>query len=529
METLLKAKEIYPVAFCREGDITVSIIDVHPAPKTIDILALTPAILNRQVGSLLAKMKSGCTVRLLTAKGLAALIWGRERKSFFVKFDQLAQFVESTAREDVADLFLAREIDWAPSVGMIIINGREPDGAALISIHTPDPTVSRNDKACLELSAATFPKFFEYFATQFRSLWSRAQAVEVTDDRGRWERLRASVSAESRALLKVVSDNSPEVKDFGFVIALAEEFRYFRRVMGEMVPEQDPANGQWYYTFECGGRRCVAVVLGKMGKTIAAQMVERLTHRFSIGTVVSIGIAGGVGKDARVGDVVVASQVDDYLHRSKAALGMGPAKPRDIIAASASAASPIPGEGTSPLTPPGRPGAGPPEDFELRMGGSVFPTTYSLVSDILHVEFTRPDLFKAWQEECTGRARGLLGDKFQDAQRHRAVRTVPDLHADDAHIASGDVVAAARPFIKWVQARDRNVVAVEMEAVGVISAAHAHLLPVRTLVVRGISDPSDDSKEELEALFEDRLREMAMVNATLLMKALLEGKVLPSI
>jgi nucleoside phosphorylase len=499
VERLLSARELFDVACCREGDLDQALLDVHPSPTTVDILALTPAILAKQRDLLLRRMKQGCSVRLLITRGMASLMWGGNQEGFLAKFDELAAFQGALGAEGLSDLFGVREMDWTPSVGMIVINGRSDDGVAWVSIHTPSPKSPSRDKTCLEFSRARSAKLFEFFAAEFRALWSEASAVSISDERSRWEALRTSVNEGTRRLLAVIAHKSPDVRDFGFVIAMSEEFRHFVSTMGPMECDRDERTGQHYYSFNCGKHRCVAILLGRMGKTSAAQMVERLTQRYSVGTIVNIGIAGGIGGDVRVGDVIVASQVDDYLHRAKAS----PAR----------LAPPLDGE----------------EDFVLRGGGAAFPTSYQLVSEIMHLEFSRPEVQQAWIGECEERARKALESSYEAAAGHLSVRCPPRLHADDVHLASGDVVTAAPRFIAWIRGRDRNVMAVDMEAGGVISAAHASLLPVRTLVVRGISDPSDESKEELEKVFGGQLREMAMTNACLLLKSLLMNNVLPGI
>lgn len=80
-------------------------------------------------------------------------------------------------------------------------------------------------------------------------------------------------------------------------------------------------------------------------------------------------------------------------------------------------------------------------------------------------------------------------------------------------------------FIKWLKDnRDRNYLALEMESGGILSAAHTR--DVATLVIRGISDYSDIAKAELDQVKGGALRRYAMINATLLLWALMEGQLL---
>jgi hypothetical protein len=247
MSSLLKAKTIYQIACSREDDIEVPLITSHPEPRFIDILALTPAVLTRQRDALLTSLKKGSSIRLLTTNGVASLMWGRKQRGIFIKFADLAKFQQIIDMERLSDLFQVREMDWTPSVGMIVVNGRDPDGVAWVSIYTPDPSSSSRDKTCMELSAEHSEVLFNFYAASFRALWVQASPSIVTDERAHWEMLRGSINGSVARFKTVIAENSPDVKDFGFVIAMAEEFRYFTSVMVDVTSEQDPRDGQWYY------------------------------------------------------------------------------------------------------------------------------------------------------------------------------------------------------------------------------------------------------------------------------------------
>ena len=59
--------------------------------------------------------------------------------------------------------------------------------------------------------------------------------------------------------------------------------------------------------------RCVASFAGKMGERKAALVTQRLLARWQPATVVVLGIAGGIDRDVRLGDVVAATLVESYL------------------------------------------------------------------------------------------------------------------------------------------------------------------------------------------------------------------------
>lgn len=64
-------------------------------------------------------------------------------------------------------------------------------------------------------------------------------------------------------------------------------------------------------------------------------------------------------------------------------------------------------------------------------------------------------------------------------------------------------------------------------AAGLAQAAHRRIDPVRTLVIRGISDLGDERKRELDRTDGGAIRRLAMRNATRFLWALLDAGILP--
>ncbi|MEX3957853.1 5'-methylthioadenosine/adenosylhomocysteine nucleosidase [Trinickia sp. EG282A] len=63
-----------------------------------------------------------------------------------------------------------------------------------------------------------------------------------------------------------------------------------------------------YHTGTVHGVPCV-VTLARVGKVAAAATAGALIHAFGVGKMVFTGVAGGVGRDVRVGDIVVADSL----------------------------------------------------------------------------------------------------------------------------------------------------------------------------------------------------------------------------
>jgi nucleoside phosphorylase len=226
----------------------------------------------------------------------------------------------------------------------------------------------------------------------------------------------------------------------------------------------------------------------------AALQTERLLTRWSPRTVVMLGIAAGIHSDVRVGDVVIASQVDNYLDSSRAEPGSTP------------------------------------EAFEFSLGGTVFHADFDFLTQVRNFEFAQEQAFTGWRQACAQELAELVPkEKVRTALVEKGlVREAPSML--DAHLASGPVVGAAQQFTEWLRSRrDRNLKALEMESAGLMAAAMRRVEPARTLIIRGISDYGDKRKKQLDKVGEGALRRYAMRNATCLLLRLMETGVLPGL
>jgi nucleoside phosphorylase len=306
----------------------------------------------------------------------------------------------------------------------------------------------------------------------------------------------APISA-SRITDMVSSKSSQPGLDLGVVIALPEEFREFLALLAvQPSAERDPETGQLNYTFEHPGtrHRCVATLIGEMNPGPAALQTERLLTRWSPRTLVMLGIAAGIHADVRVGDVVIASQVDNYLDSSKAQPGSTP------------------------------------ETFEFSLGGTAYQADFDFLTQVRNFEFTQAQAFARWHQACAQELTELVpNEKVRTALVKRGlVRDTPSMM--DAHLASGPVVGAAQQFSEWLRRkRDRNFKALEMESAGLMSAAMRRVEPARTLIIRGISDYGDKRKKQLDKMGDGALRRYAMRNATRLLLQLMGTGVLPGL
>lgn len=269
--------------------------------------------------------------------------------------------------------------------------------------------------------------------------------------------------------------------DVAILIALKEEWDVFWSIAGQPRAIKDGVSGRYLFDFEVPsliGRpyRCVAACMGDMGPgqaTDATHLLLRTKPR----TLVNLGIAAAIHDDLKLCDVVVAEQVDDYLATVKA-------------------------------VPKGNDGW----VFEPR--GSVYKPTYSLVQDVNNLKYAHPEAFAGWHTVCLS-AMTERADKLARAHKTQQIHEAPAL--ERVRLASGPVLAAAESFSRWIRARDGLLKALEMEAAGMMLAAHQRSETTATLVLRGISDFGDRRKSKTDRSSGGAFRYLAMFNATQLL------------
>ncbi|MFC1715466.1 tetratricopeptide repeat protein [Candidatus Poribacteria bacterium] len=291
--------------------------------------------------------------------------------------------------------------------------------------------------------------------------------------------------------------SNPQRMDVGIIIALREEFTEFHQQIRDCcTPIQDRSTGRAYYQFIRNSNNsdqtcnCVATFVGEMGETQCALHTEELISKWQPETVVMLGIAGGISKDVRLGDIVVATQVDNYLARSKAVTTTD--------------------------------GAG----FEFERGGEAYRPSDDLINFARNLQFVQESCFQQWVENCANERQDLISkEKCEELAGLNLLRE--QVSWFDGHIASGPTVGAARAFSEWLKGGDRNYLALEMEAAGLMAAVYRKADPARTLLLRGISDYADERKDELDKFKDGAFRRYAMRNAIHFLWSLLNAGVLP--
>ena len=245
--------------------------------------------------------------------------------------------------------------------------------------------------------------------------------------------------------------------DFGLLVPLDEEFGYIREMC--VVTRTVSASSELYLEIRLpDGQRGICLVLDEMGLSSATLGADRLLQNFAVQLLALIGIAGGIDRDLKLGDVVVASEVDHYLLNAKAVRSE--------------------------------------ETYDFELSGKVWQMAHSVLT---HVRaFKRmPEtaaVHDEWRSSCATRRPSFMES---DATKP-IVRKVPQYFVGP--LASGDIVGAAHSFITWLRKRNRKYLGLEMEAGGAALVAHNRNEPMRLLVVRGISDFADERKSALDEI-----------------------------
>jgi len=279
--------------------------------------------------------------------------------------------------------------------------------------------------------------------------------------------------------------------DVAILFALKEEFEELEKVCPEIKssqrPDSDQTTGRTFLLFDypagaSHAYRCVVSFVGSMGAQSASFITQFVVNRYSPRTIILVGLAGSLSDDVLIGDVVIAEQVDDYIQDAKYG------------------------------------------DQGFSLAGQVYRANARLINVVRFFEVTQPDVWKNINESCVEDVRALIPNLTREPERSLFRLSALKLHI--GHIASGPIVAAASEFREWLRRRDRKLLAIEMEAAGVMNAIYHGAGDQRVLVLRGISDISDAKKSFLDRVGDGSLRRLAMRNSLRLLMALLRAGVL---
>lgn len=277
--------------------------------------------------------------------------------------------------------------------------------------------------------------------------------------------------------------NDKTYRDIGVVIALKEEFKeFFTKFPSQGIYDEE--KDMYFYDIESNGYKIVASFLGGMGPTKAALHTERLLTKFNIGTIVNIGIAGGLDKNIRIGDVVIGTQIDGFLEDGK-----------------------ITGEST--------------REVQFKFSGDVFRTSTNFKVHADNINFNNPKAYEKFKTE----GRDTLASDIESKILGKLVNgnilnEFPEIYTGS--IASSSVVSASNAFNQYLKTRNRHFLAVEMESFGILKGSER--FKNQSLIIRGISDLANSNKADLDKIGDGILRRYGMNNAIKVFEMFMEMK-----
>ena len=271
-----------------------------------------------------------------------------------------------------------------------------------------------------------------------------------------------------------MSDTKPHI-DVLIVVPLAEELDCIYKVFPY---ESDHSSNGFQFnkvTSPTLGVSVFVIKLQEMGNAAARDACNFVFNHYTVGLLVCYGIAGGLKKDLKLGDVCVSHQILDLSDQFKIEDNMG-----------ALAIAPSP--------------------KHLAVDINLCSRFAFMCEHPMYAE-----LREGWKEDCLEFALTIETDhpdSFERFKKHLR---------EDARVYFGSIVSyaviASDNFADTLKSIDRNVLAVETESAGVFEIAKHNETSV--ICIRGISDYADSKKSLLEVESKDLVRAIAAMNAAL--------------
>lgn len=262
------------------------------------------------------------------------------------------------------------------------------------------------------------------------------------------------------------TEKLPVECDVAFIIALREEMEY-AEIFHDMTAE--PLINEWdlevhkrkIATRGGEGLNVFTLLIDDQGPENAAIATTNFLHCVRPKLIILIGISGKISADCKLGDVVLASSCDNSLFRAKK------------------------------------------KEQKVLPSGKEWPL--EALSSHLNTAIVLSPPYYSYD--------GLTNKEIASLRGKNYIRESPKtLHGP---ICATPYVVDDPKFADWLKtSRNRNILATDMESVAVVQAAHAcGIRNGRVLVLRGISDPADGKKGEVDLVGSGTLRKVAMRNA----------------
>lgn len=240
--------------------------------------------------------------------------------------------------------------------------------------------------------------------------------------------------------------------DAAVLITSDHEFEQFAEVVELARPIRDKQGGH-YFPFEAPGDerpyRGVAQLIGEASTLAAHGPATRMLERWQPRVAVMIGVAASLDDRIKLGDVVVATQIDAYDAIWQIQVGPG--------------------------------------GMTVRHQGTVFQADWQLLAAVTPAPFLDRKEFEEFARACSNDCDAVLMPGTRNRlQKSKLLSLPPTIHR--GHVASGNVVTEAAEFAQSLRTRDAGLLALDTGSAALAAVAHGHQPPVPVLVLRGISD-----------------------------------------
>lgn len=271
-------------------------------------------------------------------------------------------------------------------------------------------------------------------------------------------------------------------KDIAALIYAPLEEEYL--AVQKAFPPIDAIEGDHFSGYSVVGENCPeSVVISGLewGNEAARKCIAEALKRFNPSIVISVGIAGAISKDAKLGDVFYSKIIVDLTQRQKVSRKSGE---RAITTYD-------------------------PKQYEA-------PADIVKAIDRSRISVASNSTYRQWQDGCALRNRGRLAalTKLVDG---KAPSTFEIPNATNGQIASTNTVLADSNAVEDVKKCGRKMACVDTESAGLVQACEEAGVAA-FMVVRGISDQADQSKALTEDEFENLFRRIAVDNAVQFLK-----------
>tara|TARA_R110000850_G_scaffold273604_2_gene410243 strand:+ start:1928 stop:3079 length:1152 start_codon:yes stop_codon:yes gene_type:complete len=284
-------------------------------------------------------------------------------------------------------------------------------------------------------------------------------------------------------VFSILKKENPMAKQKADAIIYAPLEMEYKAVQASFPPKNEVGGDHFagYITDDGTGHLLLVVTGFEWGNSAARRILSEVFASYTSTTVIAVGIAGAISGDAALGDVFYSKTISDLTQRQKVAKS---------------------GRGRSKTT-----------------YDPIHYDTCRKISKALdrsRLSVSEKSIYRIWQDACALRNRGKLAThSFKELGKSARDFEVPT--ANNGQIASTDTVLADAGAVEDVKACGRKMACVDTESAGFADVCRQNSIE-SFVVIRGVSDQADETKQLTEEKYQNLFREIAVSNAVLFLK-----------